>query len=72
MLLHNVRCGQCARLLAKATDYYDLQIKCPRCGTFNHLKAASLSTDRPERFEEGSNHEKPAVAGRCPDHPADA
>lgn len=34
-----IRCGECARLLAKAAQFVDLQIKCPRCGTLNHMKA---------------------------------
>jgi len=67
-----IRCGECARLLAKAAHYAELQIKCPRCGTLNHLKAPSLPTDRRERFEEGSIDEKPAVAGRRPEVVADA
>lgn len=41
-----VRCGQCQRKLAVGA-FSVLQIKCPRCGTFNHLKAASLSPERP-------------------------
>lgn len=70
--LCNLRCGECARLLARARHYDEIQIKCPRCGTLNHLKAESLPIDRRERFEEGSKHEKPAVAGRRPDLVADS
>lgn len=72
LVLLPVRCGDCARLLAKAAHFAELQIKCPRCGTLNHLKAQSLPTDRRERFEEGSIHEEPAVAGRRPEVVADA
>ena len=72
MHLRNLRCGECARLLAKAREFDELQIKCPRCGTLNHLKAQSLPTDRQERLTEGSNHAKPAAPGRRPDIPADA
>jgi len=70
--LCNIRCGECARLLARGRGWDEIQIKCPRCGTLNHMKAQSLPTDRRERFEEGSTHGKPAVAGRCPGPTADA
>ena len=33
-----VRCGVCNRKLAEAI-FTALSIKCPRCGTFNNLKA---------------------------------
>ncbi|MBD9377023.1 Com family DNA-binding transcriptional regulator [Pseudoxanthomonas sp. PXM05] len=71
-MLSNLRCGDCARLLAKAGAFDELQIKCPRCGVVNHLKAQSLPTDRQERLTEGSSHEKPAAPGRRPEVPADA
>ncbi|MCL2876918.1 MAG: Com family DNA-binding transcriptional regulator [Betaproteobacteria bacterium] len=41
-----IRCGQCSKKLAEA-DYRHLSIKCPRCGTFNVLKAASPQPERP-------------------------
>ncbi|KPB50658.1 Com family DNA-binding transcriptional regulator [Pseudomonas coronafaciens] len=41
-MLKNYRCGQCKKLLARMGDYTELQIKCSRCGTLNHVKAASL------------------------------
>ncbi|MBI6850959.1 Com family DNA-binding transcriptional regulator, partial [Pseudomonas syringae] len=41
-MLKDYRCGQCKKLLARMGDYTELQIKCPRCGTLNHVKAASL------------------------------
>lgn len=69
--LCNLRCGECARLLARTKGYDEIQIKCPRCGTLNHLKAQSLPTDRRERLTEGSTDEKPAVEGRRPDLVAD-
>ena len=34
-----IRCGKCGRLLAKGTG--TIEIKCPRCHTFNHVRAAS-------------------------------
>lgn len=39
--MKEVRCGRCGRKLAEAS-FIELQIKCPRCGAFNHLKAESL------------------------------
>lgn len=44
--MKNLRCGDCAKLLAKADGGYDIQIKCPRCGVLNHMKAESLPSDR--------------------------
>jgi phage FluMu protein Com len=43
--METVRCGRCNKKLAEA-DYRHLAIKCPRCGTLNMLKAASLSPER--------------------------
>lgn len=37
-----IRCVTCRRLLAMAGTFDELQIKCPRCGALNHLKAESL------------------------------
>ncbi|WP_456362834.1 Com family DNA-binding transcriptional regulator [Xanthomonas sp. 60] len=69
----NLRCGECARLLCRASGVYDLQIKCTRCGVLNHLKAQSLSTDRRERHhEEGSTHEERTDPRRCTDRPVHA
>ncbi|WP_338670168.1 Com family DNA-binding transcriptional regulator [Pseudodesulfovibrio methanolicus] len=39
-----IRCGNCNRLLGKG-QAINLQIKCPRCGTLNHLKATSLNPE---------------------------
>ena len=41
-MLKDCRCGQCKRLLARVGEYTELQIKCSRCGTLNHVKATSL------------------------------
>lgn len=41
-MLKDCRCGQCKRLLARVGEYIELQIKCSRCGTLNHVKATSL------------------------------
>ncbi|HML54197.1 MAG TPA: Com family DNA-binding transcriptional regulator [Solidesulfovibrio magneticus] len=43
-----IRCGQCGRLLAKGTG--TIEIKCPRCRTINHVRAASPE-DSPERAD---------------------
>ncbi|WP_199103896.1 Com family DNA-binding transcriptional regulator [Aquitalea sp. ASV11] len=40
-----IRCGQCGRKLAEGW-YSTLVIKCPRCRAINHLKAASLPSER--------------------------
>ncbi|WP_194790099.1 Com family DNA-binding transcriptional regulator [Pseudomonas sp. UFMG81] len=40
-MLNDLRCGHCARLLARTGGFTELQIKCPRCGTLNHAKASS-------------------------------
>lgn len=41
----DIRCGTCPRKLGVG-KYTRLQIKCPRCGTLNHLRAASLPPER--------------------------
>lgn len=42
-MLNDFRCGNCNRLLAQVGAFSEVQVKCTRCGTFNHLKAPSLS-----------------------------
>ncbi|MCC7632593.1 Com family DNA-binding transcriptional regulator [Stenotrophomonas rhizophila] len=70
--MKNLRCGDCAKLLGKAGGTYEIQIKCPRCGVLNHMKAESLSTDRRERHpEEGSTDEERTDPRRCADRAAD-
>ena len=44
--MQEIRCGSCRRKLAEG-EYIRLAIKCPRCGAFNQLSAASASTERP-------------------------
>ncbi|KAE9645287.1 Com family DNA-binding transcriptional regulator [Pseudomonas sp. PB103] len=41
-MLKDYRCGNCKRLLARVGELTELQIKCSRCGTLNHVRAASL------------------------------
>ncbi|MBX8615007.1 Com family DNA-binding transcriptional regulator [Pseudomonas cichorii] len=43
-MLKDFRCGKCKRLLARMGEYTELQIKCSRCGTLNHVKATSLES----------------------------
>ncbi|ORC57720.1 hypothetical protein BZK31_18765 [Pseudomonas floridensis] len=43
-MLKECRCGQCKRLLARVGECTELQIKCSRCGTLNHMKAESLES----------------------------
>jgi phage FluMu protein Com len=57
-----IRCAACSKLLARA-DYNRVQIKCPRCGTYNDLRARATSTQgpQPERprasSPQGQNHD---------------
>lgn len=51
MELKEIRCRRCNKLLAKA-DAGELEIKCPRCGAYNILKAVSINSERPERLQE--------------------
>ncbi|WP_087945240.1 Com family DNA-binding transcriptional regulator [Pseudomonas synxantha] len=37
------RCGKCNKLLARVGEFSRIQIKCPRCGTLNHMKTESLA-----------------------------
>ncbi|MBU1350619.1 MAG: Com family DNA-binding transcriptional regulator [Gammaproteobacteria bacterium] len=43
--MNEVRCGSCHRLLARAV-FQCLEIKCPRCGTLNNVRAASPQPER--------------------------
>ncbi|MFA9394773.1 MAG: Com family DNA-binding transcriptional regulator [Halodesulfovibrio sp.] len=43
-----IRCGNCNRLLAKGTAT-KLEIKCPRCGTYNHVSDKSTGQERRDR-----------------------
>ena len=36
--MQDIRCGHCCRKLAVASGFQELQIKCPRCRTLNHIK----------------------------------
>ncbi|OLO06651.1 hypothetical protein BTW08_15965 [Salinicola sp. MH3R3-1] len=53
--METIRCGGCNRLLARASRYDTIEIKCPRCGRLNTQRATSSnfkettrgSTDNP-------------------------
>ncbi|OOG88215.1 hypothetical protein B0E42_05825 [Pseudomonas sp. A25(2017)] len=51
-MLKDFRCGHCKRLLARMGENTELQIKCSRCGTLNHVKAVEprvIARERDER-----------------------
>lgn len=41
-----LRCGSCNRKLGMG-EYSRLEIKCPRCGTLNQLRAVRPKPERP-------------------------
>ena len=51
--VHNneIRCGRCNKMLAKGTAL-ELSIKCPRCGTINHVRAARPGSEPPDGHAE--------------------
>lgn len=68
-MLEDVRCGRCGRKLAAVSGYRELQIKCPRCGVLNHLKAASLPPEcpmsiDPDESKDATNHREPVRGHR--------
>lgn len=54
--MQEIRCGHCSRKLGVG-QYAELQIKCPRCGTLNHFRAAS-----PAPEHRGAPEKEPAHA----------
>ncbi|MFG0603490.1 Com family DNA-binding transcriptional regulator [Delftia sp. WSY_4] len=44
--MQEIRCGSCRRKLGEG-EYFRLCIKCPRCGAFNQLSAASAPSEPP-------------------------
>ncbi|WP_072410666.1 MULTISPECIES: Com family DNA-binding transcriptional regulator [Pseudomonas] len=48
-MLKDFRCGHCKRLLARMGENTELQIKCSRCGTLNHVKAVAPRVNADER-----------------------
>lgn len=51
----DIRCGACGRKLGEGA-YQVLSIKCPRCGTINHLRAESPPTHAAERLNKEKQH----------------
>ncbi|MGC5702375.1 Com family DNA-binding transcriptional regulator [Pseudomonas sp. NFXW11] len=41
-MLKEYRCGHCKRLLARVGEFTELQIKCTRCATLNHVRGTSF------------------------------
>ena len=66
--MRDIRCGQCGALLLKAgADALrgPLQVKCRRCGTINHLRAAGSEPERPGAStdkDEAHGKESPSAA----------
>ncbi|WP_309822278.1 Com family DNA-binding transcriptional regulator [Acidovorax delafieldii] len=54
--MEEIRCGHCGRKLAEAV-FEQISIKCPRCGTMNHLRALSPSRERLGAPSPMTNHE---------------
>ncbi|MFV8527243.1 Com family DNA-binding transcriptional regulator [Ralstonia pseudosolanacearum] len=54
--MQDIRCGQCNRKLG-AGEYVRLAIKCPRCGTFNVLRAESPALESRRASPNGELHE---------------
>ncbi|EGJ5617754.1 Com family DNA-binding transcriptional regulator [Salmonella enterica] len=43
---HNVRCRHCNKLLARASSFDFIEVKCPRCKTLNIITSPS-ATEHP-------------------------
>lgn len=52
--MKEIRCGRCRRLLARAKHFNELEVKCPRCNTLNHVRAESPVLERPR-----ASHQEP-------------
>ena len=50
-MLKDFRCGHCKKLLARMGEHTELQIRCSRCGTLNHVKAVEPRVNASERDE---------------------
>ncbi|WP_268249117.1 Com family DNA-binding transcriptional regulator [Salinicola rhizosphaerae] len=49
MAINEIRCGRCNRMLARASEFQLLEIKCPRCGHFHTQRATSPGPRRNPR-----------------------
>lgn len=58
----DIRCGACSRKLGQG-QFTRLQIKCPRCGTLNFLRAESPPRERPASATCPMNNEQNANTG---------
>ncbi|PUA16824.1 Com family DNA-binding transcriptional regulator [Glaciimonas sp. PCH181] len=58
----DIRCGNCSRKLGEG-EYITLTIKCPRCGTLNHLRATRPAPACRRASDSGVHH------GCKSDHP---
>ncbi|MBF0093372.1 MAG: Com family DNA-binding transcriptional regulator [Alphaproteobacteria bacterium] len=58
--MESIRCGKCRNLLARA-EGCAVEIKCPRCGTLNHVRAGSPPSERPRAStrEENAHDSEP-------------
>lgn len=54
-MLQDIRCGKCSKLLGRIGFFSEIQIKCARCGTLNHMKAESLHASPVSDIESTKN-----------------
>ncbi|MEW5251595.1 Com family DNA-binding transcriptional regulator [Microbulbifer sp. 2201CG32-9] len=63
------RCSRCSKLLARTAVAERIEIKCPRCGAFNILRAKSPESERlgvPDRSaHEEAKQKIYSPPGRC-------
>ncbi|WP_371932275.1 Com family DNA-binding transcriptional regulator [Roseibium sp. MMSF_3361] len=62
--MQDIRCGSCNALLFKTRQGIisnDIQIKCRRCGTLNHLRPVEPSSER----RDADQHERPSRRSTC-------
>ncbi|MAA97764.1 MAG: Com family DNA-binding transcriptional regulator [Stappia sp.] len=66
--MESIRCANCRRLLMRAAARAisgTIEIKCPRCGTFNSLRPVEPEPERPEPPENGKQNgrqDRPSTA----------
>ncbi|WP_460116413.1 Com family DNA-binding transcriptional regulator [Pseudomonas sp. H2_D02] len=64
--MQDIRCGLCCRKLASASGFQELQIKCPRCRTLNHIigsppRPRCEGKTEPKICTSGTELQQPAV-----------
>lgn len=52
-----IRCGHCNKMLAKGIAL-DLSIKCPRCGTINHIMRVMCPGSESPDGQKGAKYDK--------------